>query len=501
MRYFFLVLGIILMVSVSSCRKDFSTVPSFGNLEFSKDTVFLDTVFTNIGSATYNLKVYNRSNKAITIPQISLENGTNSNYRLNVDGIPGKQFENIDILANDSIYVFVETTIDFSSVINPLYTDRILFDNGNNQQDVDLVTLVQDATFIYPGRDPITMKIDSLSLDGQPTTIKGRFLEDSELTFTNQKPYVIYGYGAVPANKTLTVEAGAKLYFHNDSGLIIDKDATLKVNGTLNEKVTFEGDRLEHSFDRVPGQWGTVWMRAGSKDNEVNHLQLKNSVIGFLVDSIGSATNPTLKIQNTEIYNSSAFGILGRETNIKGSNVVIGNAGQSSFAGTIGGTYNFTHSTFANYWNNSLRTLPAVLINNFFTYQNDAGQDVIETRDLQQATFTNCIIEGNNNIEFVLDKVDGSAFNFTIQNCLIQFEDVNNSYANNTELDFTNTNYSNIILNGNPNFKDTKMSKFIIGEESDAINNAIVTPISEDILGVSRVMNPDIGAYQHIIMN
>jgi len=175
MRYLITFLICVLLISINSCRKDFNTVPSFGNLEFSKDTVFLDTIFTNIGSATYNLKVYNRSNNAITIPQIKLENGTSSSYRLNVDGIPGKEFENIDILARDSIYVFVETTININNSVNPLYTDKILFDIGSSQQNVDLITLVQDANFIFPGKDAVTMKIDSLSLDGQPTTLKGRF--------------------------------------------------------------------------------------------------------------------------------------------------------------------------------------------------------------------------------------------------------------------------------------------------------------------------------------
>ena len=46
----------------------------------------------NLLKSGYNLKVYNRGNKPITIPKISLENGFNSNYRLNVDGIPGKEF-------------------------------------------------------------------------------------------------------------------------------------------------------------------------------------------------------------------------------------------------------------------------------------------------------------------------------------------------------------------------------------------------------------------------
>jgi hypothetical protein len=502
MRYFITFLICIALVSVSSCRKDFSTIPNFGSLEFSRDTIFLDTVFTNIGSASYNLKVYNRGSKSITIPKITLENGTLSNYRLNVDGITGKEFNDIDILAKDSIFVFIETTINASNVTNPLYTDRILFDNGSNQQDVNLVTLVQDANFIYPGKDPITMKIDSLTIDGQATNIKGRFLTDDELTFTNLKPTVIYGYAAVPGNKTLTIEAGARVHFHNNSGLIIDDKATLKVNGTLTEKVVFEGDRLESSFSKIPGQWGTIWMRAGSKDNEIYHAQIKNGIIGILIDSIGSTSTPTLKLQNSEIYNHSNFGVLARETSIEGHNVVIGSAGEASFAATIGGTYNFTHSTFANFWNSGIRQLPTVLINNFFTYVDTNGQEINETRDLHAANFTNCIFDGNNNIEFVLDKVDGGGiFNYNISNCMIQFNDTSNSFDDNTELDFTNSYYQNIILNGKTHFRDSQNSDFIIGQDSDAINKADTSLFNLDILGVDRTTNPDIGAYQHIIFD
>ena len=505
MRYFTTLIICFVLISVSSCRKDFSTTPSFGELSFSKDTVFLDTVFTNIGSSTYNLKVYNKSNIAITIPSIGLENGTSSNYRLNVDGIPGSSFQDIDILANDSIYVFIETTIDVNSVTNPLYVDKILFDTGNQEQQVNLVTLVQDATFIYPGKDPISMKIDSLTLDGKPTTIKGRFLSDTELTFTNIKPYVIYGYAAVPENKTLTINAGAKIFFHNNSGLIVDSKASLKVNGTLNNKVVFESDRLEFRFEDVPGQWGTIWMRAGSIENEINYATIKNGIIGLLVDSIGSVASPTLQIRNSQLYNNSNYGILGRETNILGENLVIGNTGQAALACTIGGTYNFTHCTFANYWDNSLRQLPAVLVNNFFTYLNANNQEITETRDLHAANFINCIIDGNNNIEFVLDKVDGSLFNYSVKNSLIQFNDINNAFSNNTELNFDDTTYyQNIFLNGTPHFKDPSLNQFIIGQNSDANSNAdgvFSQLIPLDILGIIRTTSPDIGAYQHIIFN
>jgi len=500
MRYFISFIICVALISVSACRKDFSTIPNFGNLEFSKDTVFLDTIFTNIGSATYSLKVYNRGSAAITIPEIQLENGTSSNYRLNVDGIPGKEFNDIDILAKDSIFVLIETTVAVANETNPLYTDKILFDNGSNQQVVDLVTLVEDAVFIFPGKDAISMKIDSLTLDGEPTAIKGRFLQDTELTFTKLKPTVIYGYAAVPANKTLTIEAGAHVYFHNNSGLIVDNTGSLKVNGTLSEKVIFEGDRLENNFSNIPGQWGTIWMRAGSKNNEIKHAQIKNGIIGILIDGIGSSTTPTLKLQNTEIYNHSNFGILARETNIEAHNVVIGSAGQASLAATIGGTYNFTHSTFANYWNNSIRPLPAVLINNSFVFINETGQEITETRDLKAANFTNCIFDGNNNVEFFIDKTgEGGEFNYSIKNCMLKFNDTNNSFEGVAEVDFANnTKYSDVILNGNPNFRDTQKSDFSIGENSDAINRAVTTTFKIDFLGTDRTNNPDIGAYQHI---
>ena len=501
MRHFILFISCIVLISASSCRKDFSTIPSYGNLEFSKDTVFLDTIFENIGSATYNLKIYNRGRNAITVPRIKLEKGSSSNYRLSVDGVPGKDFNDIDILARDSIYVFIETTVNNNNQPTLLYTDRILFDNGESQQHINLITLVEDANFIYPGKDPVSMRIDSLSIDGQATTIKGRFLTDSELIFTKEKPTVIYGYAAIPSNKVLTIEAGARIHFHDNSGLIVDKKASLKVNGTLSEKVIFEGDRLENRFRQTPGQWGTIWMRAGSKENVINHAQIKNGIIGILIDSIGTASAPTLNIQNTEIYNHSNFGILARETNIEAHNVVIGSAGQASLAATIGGTYNFTHSTFANYWNNGIRQLPAVLVNNFFVYNTEAGEEIIETRDLKAANFTNCIFEGNNNIEFLIDKVEGGGlFSYSVKNCMIKFIDSNNSFDGVTEVDFVNnSNYSGIILNGNSNFRKAQESDFIIGEKSEAINKATETFFNIDILGIDRTTTPDIGAYQHIV--
>ncbi len=185
-RILYFLLTFTVLVFWSSCRKDFDFSPSTGDLSFSKDTIYLDTVFTNIGSSTYNLKVYNRSNNDISIPNVRLTQGENSNYRLNVDGMSGKVFENVELLAKDSLFIFIETTFDIQSVVAAdnqfLYTDAIEFDIGNNFQKVELVTLVKDAVFIYPNKDTTTGIIETLSFDvngdGTPdqTALQGRFL-------------------------------------------------------------------------------------------------------------------------------------------------------------------------------------------------------------------------------------------------------------------------------------------------------------------------------------
>jgi hypothetical protein len=77
-------------MSICSCRSDFETVASTGDLTFSKDTIYLDTVFTNIGSSTYRLKVIQVKND-ITIPSIKLAKGLNSKYRMTVDGMQEKK--------------------------------------------------------------------------------------------------------------------------------------------------------------------------------------------------------------------------------------------------------------------------------------------------------------------------------------------------------------------------------------------------------------------------
>ena len=345
----------IVITLITSCRSDFEFEQSTGQLSFSKDTVYLDTIFSNISSSTYKLKVYNRSNKDIFIPKIELENGQDSKFRLSVDGLTGdngKSFNNIELLAKDSLFVLTESTININDVSTTnefLYSDKILFDKDNNLQDVDLVTLVKDAVFIYPNR---TIETDengnstyiketlNFDVDGDgeidETTLEGSLLSDDKLNFTNEKPYVIYGYAGVPSGKTLTIDKGARIHFHANSGIIVTENASIKVNGELStdqelleNEVIFESDRLEPNFAEVPGQWGTIILYNDSKENVFNYTTIKNAQVGLFVIGNPDETIPKLTLNNSKVYNCSDYGLLARQTSISSKNTVINNCGQS----------------------------------------------------------------------------------------------------------------------------------------------------------------------------
>ncbi|MBC5838663.1 hypothetical protein [Flavobacterium muglaense] len=491
-----------LFISICSCRADFETVASSGDLTFSRDTIFLDTVFTNIGSSTYRLKVYNKTKNDINIPTIQLGQGLASKYRMTVDGIQGnngKLFSNVTLLAKDSLYIFIETTAN-SADANPkdfLYTDNIEFDSGANLQKVALVTLIQDAVFLYPKRFTNGTTETVPTEDGR--TIEGFYLDENdpingnELKFTNKKPYVIYGYAAVPEGKTAVFDAGARVYFHANSGLMVSTTASIQVNGKksvtdqLENQVIFEGDRLLSDYDKIPGQWGAIWLKAGSTNNKFNHTTIKNATIGLRIQS-NDGTLTTIK--NTQIYNSANYGIYAQTSLIEGENIVINSAGLAALACTFGGSYQFTHCTFNNNWNSSSQV--AVSVTN---YNLDKTANPI---DLTNATFNNCIIYGSYFNELFLDKKAAAQFNYKFNNCLIKYDSATTdpNYLFKTDA----THYSNIILNQSPKFFNSNANQLYIDNTSGAFakgNSTYAIPL--DILSKIRTLPPDLGAYQNTV--
>ena len=524
MRKLLLLFFVGIAITITSCRNDFSFEPSTGGLEFSKDTVYLDTVFTNIGSSTYRLKVYNRSNKDISIPKVQLGKGINSKYRITVDGrtgdvgAQGKTFSNVELLAKDSLFIFIEVTADVASA-NPtdfLYTDQIQFSNVSGApQTVELVTLIQDAYFIYPHRTQNpdnTYTYEGINLgndeNGVLVTTVGSTLDHNdpingdEYNWNNSKPYVIYGYALIPNNETLNVMNGARIHFHANSGLIIAKNGVLKINGLpsatnnpadLSREVIFEGDRLEPEFSDVPGQWTAIINFSTSPLNEINHLTLKNATVGILSNNLLLETdNATtrLTINNSQIYNCSNFGILGRTAAITADNLVINYCGQASLAATYGGIHNFTNCTFNNNWNSSKQA--AVLLNDYL--ETDTAFIVRPT----ELNMTNCIIYGSNSNEISLEK-KGTTFTTNFNNCLIKINDLSQSLIANPLYDSLRLEQNGNKKNINPKFKN------IINNKLWPIEDLFpkITPNSMlsafDILNKPRNSSTaNIGAYQFI---
>jgi hypothetical protein len=516
MRHYLGLFLVILVSSLSSCRSDFDFEPSSGGLEFSKDIVYLDTVFSNIGSSTYTLKVYNRTNKNIAIPSIRLKKGQASKYRLMVDGIPGKEFTNIEMLAKDSMFVLIEVTEDVANVNSTdfLYTDVIEFGIGETVQKVDLVTLIQDAYFIYPSRTPngnggYNYEEINLGTSQNPVPIRVSVLDENdpingnELLWNASKPYVIYGYAVVPNDKILKVEAGARIHFHAESGIIVTNNASLQVEGEpsttedLEKEVIFEGDRLEPNFSEVPGQWGTIWLTQGSKNNILTNLTIKNAVVGLYVNGNDNTNTTTTSLNNVQIYNCSNYGLLATTGFIEGKNIVINNCGQASFAGVLGGSYDFTHCTFANYWSTPNQT--CVLLNNDTILSNPPTPT-----QLIKADFKNCILYGSSNLGISLDK-EGPVFDYKFDHCLIKFIDLNNQFTTNQLYNFANTSrFINCIRASNstqnkPEFKNPAKNQFIISPNSAAKGtaNSSFSIGTFDILNKARTTY-DIGAYNHL---
>ena len=463
-----------LLVFVFSCKKDAILTDPSAKLSFSLDTVLFDTVFTTIGSSTRRLKVYNPNNKKVIVSSIRIAGGPNSKYRMNVDGMPGAFLNDIEIPAKDSLFIFIEVTIDPLNSNSPLIvTDSIMFVTNGNEQDVDLVAWGQDAHYFYPdnyveGLPPYSIICNT----------------NSNTTWVNDKPYVIYGYAVVDSSCGLTIQAGARIHFHNNSGLWIYKGGSIKVLGTLAEPVTFQGDRLEPYYREIPGQWDRIWINESSVDNEFNYAIIKNGFIGIQAETLESYMGNQLTLNNTIIRNMEGIGLLTRFYKIAAANMLIANCGQYATALTLGGDYDFRHCTFANYWSLKSRKTPSLLISNYYEDENGVNQ----VFSLTKADFKNCIIYGNNENEVLADN-GGGTFNYDFSYSLLK----TNQSLNGTSI-FTNID-PGFVDASNRDFK-LKSSSFAIDMGDPAALNK--PELMQDLNGNNRGTPPDLGAYEYV---
>ena len=256
-RLFLLIfVTICLSVGFVSCKKDKLLTDPSATVSFSQDSILFDTVFTTIGSATRSIRVINHNNQKINISSVRLQNGSSSQFFLNVDGVAGRQVNDVEILANDSIYIFVQVNVNPTSVLSPLIIqDKILFDVNGNQQEVGLEAWGQDAHYHFPDQ-AIQYKNGYLpysTVSSQTTQVTVTWGGGALGQPDDNRPHVIYGWLVVDSAQTLVINPGIKVYFHQNACRWADRYGTLKVNGTQGNEVVFQGDRREADYADLPG--------------------------------------------------------------------------------------------------------------------------------------------------------------------------------------------------------------------------------------------------------
>lgn len=463
--YFILSLSLFAMIGFTStsCKKGKFT--SNGALNFSADTVVFDTVFTTIGSVTKNFKFYNNDNKPLTVSKIKLMGGANSPYQINVDGVSADEFTDIKMEGNDSLYVFVEVTLDPNNQLNPIVIeDSIQFTTNGVVQYVQLASWGQDMYYHYKDIFPVI---------------------SSDTTWANDKPHVIYGYSAVDSAKTLNIPAGTDIYLHKNALLYIYK-STLNINGTASNPVTLQGDRLEMDYDDVSGQYYGIYFHE-ALPSVIDHAIIKNGTSGIHLFSEDAAnTGYTLNLTNTEIYNCARYGVfIYSGAKVKAENCLIYKNLNHALLVLEGGDFNFNQCHLLGY-NEDGGQVPAVGISNFY---NDVLNSVTNVGSINEGVITNSLIYGNLDEEIAFDtlNVGGVTLSFQIQNNLIRSVSGSNGGI-----------YNSNLWNQSPQLKDVSANDFKFWSTSplrDAANNIFF--VATDILGTDRTLNiPDIGAYE-----
>jgi len=470
-----ILISLVALVLSISCQPERSFIEdSDAKLGFSLDTVFFDTVFTTIGTATKYFRIKNPHKHFLKIDKITLAGGNSSVFRINVDGEPGVEFSDIEIAPKDSMFVFVEATLDPNETADILrIQDSIVFLTNGNVQDIDLVAWGQDVHIIHSG-----------------------WIEGSE-TFTAEKPYLVIDYLYVDSLAMLSIDPGVRVYMHRDAFFYVD--GTLEVNGTLEEPVRFQGDRLEEFYQDKPGQWGFIYLSELSHGNRIEQTEIICGTMGVLISaSPESGLQPDLVISNSTINHMSSNGIYALNAKLSASNLVIGDCGGSCAGLIYGGAYDFTHCTFFNAWPSwySNRQLPALFMADYFINYDEKGNLLVYAGgEYEKAEFRNSIISGNARTELVIDSYDDAQMNYLFDHCLTRIDT--------DSIDYTSDPlFSNIINNENPKLDSIPVfySLDTLSPAIDAGLPAYAIPVPFDYEGVNRLGDdaPDLGAFERI---
>lgn len=428
--------------------------PNFdGQLIFSADTLWFDTLFANQGSTTQRLFIKNPSSRSIILQEIALGGGASSNYSLIINGVEDFEVHQQRLLGRDSLLILVKVNINPQDQSLPfIVKDSIRFRLNNVTQEVQLKAWGQDAVFL------------------------GNQALSCETVFTNEKPYIIYKPVLVDSLCRLVIEKGSRIFFERDAALFVR--GSLRANGSADAPIRFGSVRPETNFLNTPGQWTGIYFLEGSHDNLIEHAIIRNAQTGIRIGTPDTDTIPDLVIRNSIIENMSLAGILSFSSDIVLENVVISHISNFTIAMIGGGFGRIDHCTFAFPSPGQIRQNPMSLFTDIIYL--DDGSTIKETLQLE---LTNTILYGNAREEINFDVGHVPESSLLLRHNLLK-----------TEIDELDIN--NNILNKNPRFVNAAAYNFRIDSVSPARSAGFFNGTSTDFTGSLRRNPPDIGAYE-----
>lgn len=304
---------------LGACIDDGITTSPSAQPEYSVDTLRIGYTFTGLLTPTRSFKVYNRHDKGIVISRVAV---ADDRFRINVDGVPGPVVTDVEVRARDSVFVMVESVIPRHGHPGAVPTDvRLDFEVNGVSSHVVLNVVSEDVVTL----DGLTVGVD--------------------MRLTAEYPYNINGELLVDAGATLTVDAGARLYFHDKSGMRVD--GTLVCDGTPDAPVDMSGDRFDMVVGGIPyeimsGQWQGVTFGETSCNNRLSHTVIRN-----MVDGVRSSGE--LNLDNCRLRNSRGpvLAVDGGTLRAAGCEVAEGGEGVLVIDG---GNCRLDHCTIANYY-------------------------------------------------------------------------------------------------------------------------------------------------------
>ena len=498
MKYFTILSVLVLTVfMVASCNKTDNFITDQGaKLSFSLDTLRFDTVFTSLGSATRSFKVYNEYDQPIRITKVRIEGNTGSVFRMNVDGYAAAEVESVEIWPKDSIYIFVEVTINPDQPVSAspfVVEDKILFETNGNDQVIHLEAWGQNAVYL-PSRFnkgvPVEYSCDS-----------------GEWVWDDPRPYVLYGEIFID-ECLLRIPAGTKIYVHggiaqndqfgvfNDGILYIQSNARIQIDGTLDNPVVIQGDRLEEDFGEQSAQWYGIFLGKGSTGNSINYTTIKNSTFCLFVDSLAQ-----VDLNNSQFYNTASSALITYHSTVDAKNCLFYNNGSNSVELRFGGAYDFEHCTLANFGTDNA----ALAMTNWACLVQDENGNCLESGQYPlQFSMINSIVTGSRRDHIIFSDINNrdlpNTFVVSMRNCITRVDDLLTTTQQGLYSDFFQTICFNCInpQSDDPLFADRSENDYHLDTLSIAIDKGLnLTGIPLDLEGNPRVNAPDLGCFEY----